>query len=918
MPEWKHEIARRLEPLGLPPLRDNEIAEELAQHLEDRYQDLLAQGRSEDDAVAGAWREIEASDAFRREVARLERPAPLELPPPGAPRRGPRLATLWEDLRYTARSLRRSPGFSFTVIVAIALSIGPITAIVSVGNWLLWRPPPGVSKSGELGLVWFGRWNPRGGLSVSGVSSHNLADISARGRSFTAIAGVLESTTSLSVADGLPELIGMANVTVSFFDTLGVRLRAGRTFRPDEDRGPFGAPVAVIGETLARTTFGSPEQAIGKPLTINSRPFTVIGVAPAVFEGISHEGGIELWLTVATIPHIHHDKQGWPDRRGDGFMYQFVVRAAPGATFAEIETELNMLALQLAGEYPQENSAFEVVKARAYPGLGLPPLTRPRTRTMVNTMLAVGALLLLLGCANVANLLVFRTSRRAHEIAVRKALGASRARLMQLQLLESWLLAVIGAAAGLVLALFLKQLMQQLLFPRPPGLTFNVPIDMRVLGLTLLAALGTGTISAIAPAWLAARGQVAPSLVRGTRTLTRSPKLRTSLAVLQLALSLTLLVGALLLVTTLRNLRGIGLGFDPAGVTVVGVDLGQHGYDNARSTGYHREVLAALEANREFQAVTLAARAPFGSSSSIEILPPDEDSSRPLRVRANGVTQNYFRVVATPIVRGRPFSADEALGSDGAEPTPVIVNETLAIRLFGTIDVIGRNLTFAKTFRRPPRELPIVGVAKDSRGWYDRIGAPEPFLYQPLGRYQYSATRAEYLIKSDLPVRRVGETAAAIAARTDGAVPLMAAHALTDSIDRSLSEERLFAWMLSLLAGLGFVLASLGVYGLVAQTTTERRREFGIRIAIGAGRRDIVRLVARYALVVSSIGVALGLGLAFYATRLVQSMLFGVTRFEPMVYAAAVVTLVAVVAFACIPPALRAIRVQPVEVLRAE
>jgi len=914
MPDWKPEIRRRLASCALRPTREIEIVDELAEHLEERYTRLRAVGASEHEAVARAWRELDDGDLLAREVARVESPAPLNLPPPGTTDERSWLRGLWQDVRYSARSLRASPGFSITVMLAVALSTGPVAAIVSVGNWLLWRPHPGVADSSSLAVVWFGRWTDTG-VSPSGVSHANLEDIRARARSISGIAGVQETTASLGISGAPPSQIQMAFVTADFFEVLGVRLSAGRTFTADEDRGRFGAPVVVVSERLARSAFGAPDAALGKSISLNSRPFSVIGIAAADFGGITNTGGIDAWLTGATLPYLNHVKEPRAQSRADGPFYQFVVRSTPGVTFLEVESELKVIARQLADAHPAENEKFLAVAPRVFPGLGLPAMTRKGTTRIVNTLVAVGCVLLLLGCANVANLLVFRAARREQEIAVRKALGASRLRLLQLQSTESWLLAVAGAALGLALALYLKQLIEQLLFPRPPGMSFDVPIDGRVLAFTVLVAFATGTFAALAPGWLAARTRGLATLTRTTFTSSRAPKLRAGLAVLQLALSLSLFVGALLLVSTLRNLRAVDLGLDPAGVTVLYFSLNEHGYDTARGRAYHAEVLTALQAAGEFEDVSVAMLAPFGSSHSVRVLPPDGSESNALLVRANAVGESYFRLLSIPIIRGRGFTADEIAGRGGG--SPLVVNQTLAKRLFGTDDVVGRMVRLARTASNPLQELVIVGVAADSR-WRSIAGEQDPFLYRPFGLLSRGVTNGVYMVRSRLPSHRVGEIANAIAARTASDIPLSMARPLTMSIDRELSERRVFAWMLSLLAALGFVLATLGLYGLIAQATTERRREFGIRLALGASSRDIVRLVARYAVLVSMVGVAMGLLLAYFGTRIIQSMLFGVSPLEPDVYLAAVLTLTAVVTLACALPARRAMRVPAAEVLRAE
>jgi predicted permease len=915
MPEWRAEIRRRLEPLRLPPAREEEIVEEVAQHLEDCYRELCASGRADEEAAACAWRELDEAGVLAHEVGRSERPAPIELPAPGAPQRGPWLGAIWQDARFAARTLRRSPGFSLTVIFALALSIGPLSAIVSIGNWLLWRPHPGVAEPSRLAIVWFGTWGDNGGMSPSGVSYANQSEITSRARTISGMAGVQESSSSLAIAGRLPRMAGTATVTANFFDVLGVPMRAGRPFSPDDDRPPFGSPVVVIGEPLARAAFGSPAQALGKRVTLNSSDFTVIGVAPTAFAGISATGSIEVWMTGSTWPYLHHANEERPVSRTDGIFYEFVVRAARGEPFTAVQAELTVLARGLAEAYPTDNEKFHAVQPRIFPGLGIAPLARPRTARMVDTLLAIAGTLLLLGCANVANLLIFRTTRRSHEVSVRKALGASWSRLIQLQMMESCWLALCGATAGLGLAVLLKQVIQQLLFPRPAGLAFDVPIDARVLGLTVLAALGTGILASVAPAWMAARRSASGVGHYGSRTSTGAPRLRGTLAALQLGLSLTLLIGALLLVSTLRNLRSVELGFDASHLTLVGVELRSHGYTPERALAYQREVLTALEGIGDFRGVSLSAQGPFRSSTRIRLIPPGGDAKQPLLVGANGITHAYFDVLSLPLARGRQFTSEESFAPGNV--SPVILNEALALRLFGTIDVVGRTIKIARTIASPERDLPIVGVARDAR-WNTLTEAAAPFLYQPLAAFDFGPTRAEFIVRSALPSPRVGEIAAAVAAQTTSAVPLAPPRPLSMDIDRVLDEERTFAWMLSLLAPLGFILASLGLYGLVAQTATERRREFGIRLAVGATGADIVGLLARYAAIVSATGMAVGLMLSYYAARMVDGMLFGVTPLDPGVYAWAAATLVAVVALACVVPAMRALRVQPVEVLRTE
>jgi predicted permease len=902
MPEWRAEIRRRLEPLRLPPAREEEIVEEVAQHLEDCYRELRASGRADEEAAACAWRELDEAGVLAHEVGRSERPAPVELPAPGAPQRGSWAASLPHDMRHAIRALAKSPGFSLTVILVLALSIGPVTAILSIGNLLLWRPHPGVDAPGTLTQVIVARWSGDTSYSPSWVTYDNFGVIAHQATQLSGIAGFQESAASWSVPGLTPASASIARVTANFFDVLGVRMRAGRPFLVDEDRGA-GVPVAVLSERLARQVFGSPEASLDKTVLLNSRSFSIIGVAPTAFTGVSTTSSVDAWIPGAVEAFMNH-RTGPSQPR----FYSLVARLAPGATPAALEQELNAILQTLEGD---TNERLRSSAARVFPGLGARPLARPETWRRLRLLLAIGAVLLVLGCANASNLLVFRATRRRHEIAVRKALGASRARLIQSHVLESCLLAIGGAGLGLLLAVVLNHLMSTLLLPVSESGAFGVPIDKRVLLATMATAIATGAVSALATAWFAT-GEAAVSIARtGERSSTRAPRLRGGLAALQLALSLTLLVGALLLVTSLRNLRSVELGYDTAGITTMSVTLDWHGLRPPQALQYVRDVLDGLRGHGQVES-TAAAASHVQAGLYLNLLRPD--TAEPVEVAANGVSAGYFDALSIP-VRGRAFTVDETFAESG--DMPVIVNETLARQVFGTRDVIGRTIRFQRGHTRSTGDVTIVGVAADTRaGEVD--ATPEPILYEPFGQFEMPARGADFLVRSRLPAAEIGTIAKGIAARVNGNVPLANVRALSEDIDSWLTQERLFAWMLSVLGALGFVLASLGLYGLVSQTTIERRREFGIRMAIGAQRRDVVRLIAGYALAVAGAGACAGVGLSYAGSRVVAHLLFGVSRLDPVIYLAALSALVMVVALACAVPVTRALRAQPVDVLRSE
>jgi predicted permease len=893
--DWRSETRARLAALRLRPEREAEIVEEVAQHLDDRYREMRTAGRDHEAAIAEAWRELEASGVLAREVARSELSQPLELPPPGAPSRGRWFAAAWQDLRFAMRSLRQQPAFTATVLTALALSIGPTTAILSVGNWLFWRPLPGVVNSRDLAVVDFGRMYPNGMRVMASFSHVNLAELRSRVKSATGLAGVSEQSVSLVAGSDSARTIRSAFVTADFFEVLGGRLVAGRAFTAEENQP--GASV-VVSDGLARRAFGSPAAAIDQPLLVNRQAFQVVGVAPAGFTGITTTSAVEVWST-----------------RADAVFGLLVARVAPGATFTQLEAELGVLARGLAESTSEENKQLAGVSATVYPGLGTSTISRERTRSTLRILYAIGGVLLLLGCANVANMLIARTLRRQPEVAVRKALGASTWRLVQLELTESCLLSVCGAALGLAVALLLRPVVQQLVVPSAPGGPTSVLLDMRVLALTIAASVVVAVIAGIAPGWLSASGRasaITPNA--GLRTATRVPRLRSGLAVVQLALSLTLLVGALLLAATLRNLYAVDLGFNPDNVAVLRMSLDDEGYDAERSRSFREDLLPLLEATPSIGTVTLAHAAPFLGGLNTRVVPPGADDKATVQVQTNAVAENYFDVLGMSLVRGRTFTRAETFAASPMETVPVVVNQSLARRLFGDADPIGRTLRIPKIGSQPARDWPIVGVVRDA--YSRRVTEPLALqFFQPIGRFRSDTL---VIVRSSRPLAEVIKGTSAAVARIDARVPIKDAYPLSMWIDNANRQARSFATMLTWMAVLAFVLAAVGLHGLVTQTTTERMREFGIRLAIGASRGAIATLVARRVVVITSIGCSIGLGLAAVSSKVVKSMLFGVTAIDPLVYTLAVVMMACVVALAAAWPAFRATRVDPVDVLRAE
>jgi putative ABC transport system permease protein len=921
MSNWHEELHRRLSGLELGAHREMSIVDEIAQHLDDRVRVLMAEGLTVAEAEAAALADLDLPGEFEKRLAEVEPRRPASLPPPGAPSRARLVASLWQDVRYGIRSLRRAPGPVLAVVAALALTVGPTTATLGVGDWLFWRPTPGVRDAKALGVVWTGSWQGPTSVRPRGVSYPNLEDLRAATTTLDGLAGVQEGDANLAVADEAPEPAQVAWVTSGYFQVLGVRLVAGRGFVPDDDRPPYGQPVAVVSATLARRAFGSPAEALGRSLTLNGRRLTVVGVTDPAFNGQTPLSRVAVWYPGATYSYVNryaaNDAQAFATR-GRGLFYSFVVRLAPGATFPAAQAQLDAVVPGLAVAYPDDNGAWRTARARLFPGLGPEPLQRPGFRTMIAGLLVLGGILLLLGCANITNLLLVRELRRHRERAIRLALGASRRRLMQAQLVESMLLAVAGGAVGVVVAAGLNHLIESLLLVGPAGGTRHIPLNGRVLGASLGVAVVCGLAAGLIPAWIGSSTRLESALRQGdSRATSGGRRLRSLFGAVQFALSLALLTGAFLMIATLRQLHAVDLGFDPGGVSTYYLSLDRAGYDAASALSYDRELIDQLSAAPAIT-TALSYTHPFGPTIGWSLETSAETNDR-IRVNMNGVTADYFRVLGVPLVRGRGFSSDEALQAGDHEGMPAVLSESLARRFFAEANPLGRQIVLAGRSGVPASRLTVIGVVGDVH-WRGITDPVDPMLYVPFGRAEaaMATLQSVLLVKSPRPFAETSRSVQATMHRLDREVPVAGARPLTASIDRELERRRVFAWALSLLGLLGSVLAAVGLAGLLAQSVTERTREFGVRMALGATRRDVFVAVLRHAAWIAASGGVVGLVLAWVGSGLLEAQLYGVTRFDVAVYGAAAAFLAAVALAAAAWPGWTACRIEPIAALKAE
>jgi predicted permease len=654
--------------------------------------------------------------------------------------------------------------------------------------------------------------------------------------------------------------------------------------------------------------FGGASAAIGQTVQLNSVPFTVVGVTESSFEGAGSTA--KFWIPGRAYHRVRHFAANlWTYEVNRGPFSPYLFRMTPGTPPSAAEAELRSRTAQLAASGKAGADLFKTVSVRVMPGFGAPRSVNTGAVEVVRQLAAIAGVLVLLGIANMANLLIFQGLKLSREVAIRKALGASVARLIQLTLIESVLLSAVGAVAGIGVALAIPELLAGISVPGIGAII--VPIDWRVLGGTIALAIATGVTFGVGPALLSARGSTLAALGRGLRAeLPRIGRLRQGLAAVQLALSLVLLIGAFLFLSTLRNLRGVDLGFDATNVTTMQMDLRSHGYDAPRIFAYYQRLIELIKAQPGVDEAAVAYALPVaGMSFSSSLYLPGNDPKAAPEILFNYVSSGYFDVLRVPIARGRAFTAAESFGQDGGGP--IILSAGAARLLFGDADPLGRVVT------EPGRgggDHTVIGVTAEGR-WRSAAAPPDPIAYQPFGP-GIAVTGAAIIVRSSRPGSEVVKAIQDAGASIDRATPLFLDRSMTQILDGRLARQRLFAWVLGLLGVIGFALAAVGLHSLIAQMVAERAREFGIRVAIGASRRDVVNLVARQAGIVAGLGIAAGIGAALVSGKLIEASLFGVTSRDSLVYASATGLLLAVVALALIGPARAALRVEPIAVLR--
>ena len=822
----------------------------------------------------------------------------------------------WQDVRIALRHLRKSPGFTIVAVTMLAVGIGVNTTVFSLMNAVLLRPLASRDSDRVVRVV---ARSTTGGASGRRFSGPEFNDYRERATTLEDLSAVNLATFGLDADGRTDQLLGEI-VSGGYLSLLGVRATQGRLLADTDDR-PGSPPAVVISDALWRHRFGG-EAVLGRSVLLNRTAYTIVGVAEPSAVGSFVGVPVDVWVAIETSGRLLGVNWRTDRAQRDLMLVGRMRRGIPlPRAQAEVQSIANAIARDIGEGASGSSPAASVPPARI---VKLEPATlttgdqRRLLRMFLSLLLGLVALVLLIACANVANLLLARVLGRRRELAVRLALGASRGRLARMLIVEGLILAAAGGAGALLLSIWTSQVFAN--FRVLPTLTLRLDLrpDARVIAFAAIAALASAVVLGLIGGLQAITPDITPALKEdstgsiGGRTTGR---VRAALAAVQITVSLLLLIGAALFTQSVRSAGAIGLGFEPRGV--VALDVGAVG---GRTSGQTRalleEVVRRAATLPDVQAAAVSTRAPLDSSTPLARVNPSEavvsgDRTSPT-VTYLVVSAGYFDVVKTPIVAGRPFADTD----DGREMPVAIVNETLAKRFWSDGDPIGRRLWVESVATATPTTpCIVVGIAKDSK--YVTLGEERRgHIYLPFA--QQPRRGMTLLVRSRGPSDRLLDELQSLLYAVDPHLQGFFGRTLTDHVGVSLLPIRVAASMTTLVAGLALGLALVGLYSLVSFLVAERTHEMGVRMALGAGPGDVLRLVLGYGIRLAALGLAIGVPIAAAASRLLGSLLYGVSPTDPLVFVAVSVTVMAVATAACYMPARRAMRLDPLQALRNE
>ena len=897
MRDWEAYVRARLSLPRLTPAREARIVREIASQLEDFYRDALARGLDDAEADAVACRQIADWDRMARDVwladrinarPRLER---LTLRVEDAVTPGSKgltmVADLLNDMRFAVRHYAKTRAFTLVAVLTLALGIGANTAIFSVVNGVLLQPLPYPEPEGLVRV--YERVPQHGRFSVAPA---NFVDWRQQATTFEHIAAYMSGSATLAEGE-IPERITNAIVSWDLFDLLRVKPILGRSFRQDED-APQNDQVIVLSHGMWQRRFGGRPDILNRTLVLNGIPMTVVGVMPAGFAFPTRE--VEYWTPIGL------DSANLP--RGAHYL-SVIARLGDGRSIEQATAEMTTIAERLATQYPQnKDESAEVISAHEQMVAGIRP-------ALVVLLAAVGVVVLI-ACGNLANLLLVRASVREKEIAIRTTLGASRRRLMAQMIAESLVLALCGGALGLLLGYVAIQPIQTLSAGSIPRVD-NIAIDRAVMVFTLTLSVLTGIVFGLVPAWQVSRAKVNEAMKEGGRSSRGSGGrwLRQALVVAEVALSLVLLVGASLLLRSFSQLTRVNPGFQPEGVLTFTVSLPQTTYKNrAERLAFFDGLLERLRALPQVSAAGLMQSLPISENYYLSVTiqgrpaPPGSETSANYRV----VTSGSFEALGIPLKHGRWFTEHELAGS----PLAAVVDEAFARRHFPNEDPMGRGIDIGNGV---DGFYEIVGVVGDVHyGGLDAATAPS--VYVPMATDGFGTMRVFARTAGD-PMALANDVRRVVQG-LDRSLPAYSMAPLSDVVTGSLAQRRFSMLLIGLFALIALALAAVGLYGVISYAVSQRTQEIGVRLAMGAPQGEVLGMVIRQGLKLAGVGVAIGLLGAFALSRLLTSMLFGVTTLDPLSYAGTVTLLLLMAAFACYVPARRAMSVDPIVALRYE
>ena len=807
------------------------------------------------------------------------------------------METLRKDIAYGARTLIKSPGFTAAAILALTLGIGANTAIFSVVNSVLLRPLP-YSDPGRLMQLW--EEKPSKGRNEIPASYPNFADWRDQNQVFEHVVAYADWTFNLT-GTGEPERIRSAIVSSAFFSTLGIKPLRGRVFLSGEDERGKDL-VAVISESLWQRRFDSDPNIVGRSINLDDKSFTVVGVIARGIQAPLQSDQIELWAPVS---------HGFALTNRFGHYLNVIARLKPDVTTQQAQTEMKTIASRLQQQYPESNKEL---------GVRVVPLSEQivgNSRTSLLVMLGAVVFVLLIGAANVANMLLARAAARQKEMAIRTALGAGRWRIVRQLLTESMLLSLVSGILGFLVALWGIDLLVAL-SPTDLPRVKEVTIDLRVLGFTFAVSVLTGILFGLLPALQASRPNLNERLKAGGRSATSGvvrQRLRGVLVVAEIALSLVLLVGAGLLIRSFLRLQAVNPGFNSTNVLTMQLDLSGPNYETgAQVIAFNQQLLERLKRLPDVQFASTRSFVPIASDASFAYLQfnvkgRQRDVSEAPVAFYNAVSPDYFQTMMIPQLKGRGFSDRDLRGSENV----AIVNATLARRYFGE-DAIGQRISLEDN----PKEedwITIVGVVGDTKP-RELHSEPVAELYMPYAqqpepgmslmiRYRSSSTGVAAAVRNEVLA-------------LDKNQPVYSIRTLDSVLSESVAGPRFRTMLLGVFACVALILAGVGIYGVIAYAVSQRTQEIGIRMALGARATDVLKLVLKHGMKLILIGVAVGLAGAFALTRLLTTLLFGVTPTDAATFATVSVGLIVVALFACFIPARRATKVDPLVALRYE